>query len=1209
MRLYRQSKKHRELVELYGRAVDAARSDDVAVTYLFKIGALYEDTLDDVQSAADTYRRILERQPDHLGAIHSLQRAAESAGLYRDLVDALDKEVKLAPGPAVLMLQHRAAEVLADRINDHEAAISRFRQVLKRNPRHVPTLVSLSRLYKALGRHEDLLDIYERQLDSKTSSLARVALLLQIAQLCESELANVEKATAYYRQVVEADAHHAVARASLARLLRQSGDFDQLAKVLLTELEGTKQPMHAARTALLLGEVHEVHRKRADDAVVAYQRALVAVPGYQPALDALSRVHGQQKAWKELAEVLVASAEASSDTRLSIDARLRAASIRAGRMGQTTEAIDMLEELAVADPSNIATLITLEPLYVQLGSAAQLRDVLDKQAKVLNSPKACVAALAARLRLLEMSEEEEASAELRAVSSGILALEPANMLAIDALERLARRTSDARLLAEVDTLSTRTTTEPAMLAVHYARLGYSLLSHNPSAALNAFRTALGHNAELLSAIRGLLMGAHAMKDFEGVVEAYQREAEWIDDFSAAADLLVASAVVRVARLHDVEGAIGDCQRALSLYPDHETAADRLTKLLRHSRDYDRLVDQLQQAASQADKRRRKISLWQTVGRLYADDKHDLGAAIIAVKRAEKLDPDDAETVMLLVDLHSRDLQWREAAELLSKVVERDKDAIDAQLQLAKIHTQHLPNPAKAKKGLERVLSTRPGDREALRMLLQLHLDAGDREKAREVSQQLLEAAAGDDAMRAWALVEIGRLELKNGAHAEAAEALRSAVVLTGLSGEASNAYRRLLGDKEPWERYVSALKEHIRSGKTKETEQLADLYLELGRTLHADMSRTADAFEVLQEGMTRCNDHHLLALEQAQLLMKTGRQTDAVGAFQGLLASHPDNGAGWRGLTQVLQQLGRHAEAAVSASALLVLGDATDVERNLAAERALAPGVARAGTFGPGMVRAISAGNGEDETRMALSLNLLADGIAKAYPVPYELYGVKKSERIKARSGHPLRNDIDKLAAVFGIEDFDVYVHAGLGGDVALELSSPPSIMVPTYFSEIPEAQRVFLLARPLAAIASGVHASLKLSADELAMVFAAAVRHVVNGFEDGQHDATRLVQLEQMLGPSWFGRGKFEEAMQQYYAEPVDIAQWWPSAELTFARAAALLAGDLDACIAALRTVGALPGGDNGPALVKSSAIVADLLRFWMSEPALELRRLAGMV
>jgi len=198
---------------------------------------------------------------------------------------------------------------------------------------------------------------------------------------------------------------------------------------------------------------------------------------------------------------------------------------------------------------------------------------------------------------------------------------------------------------------------------------------------------------------------------------------------------------------------------------------------------------------------------------------------------------------------------------------------------------------------------------------------------------------------------------------------------------------------------------------------------------------------------------------------------------------------------------------------------------------------------------------------------------------------------------------------VFGVEDIDVYVHAGLGGDVALELSSPPSIMVPTYLTEIPEAQRVFLLARPLAAIASGLHASMKLSGDELAMVFAAAVRHLAADFEDGQHDATRLAQLEPLLGPSWFGRGKFEEAVQQYYAEPVDVQQWTATAQLTFARAASVLAGDLDASVAALRTVGELPGGENGAELIRSSPIVADLLRFWMSEPALELRRLAGMV
>src|SRR5690606_22001920 len=122
-----------------------------------------------------------------------------------------------------------------------------------------------------------------------------------------------------------------------------------------------------------------------------------------------------------------------------------------------------------------------------------------------------------------------------------------------------------------------------------------------------------------------------------------------------------------------------------------------------------------------------------------------------------------------------------------------------------IYTEHLPNAEKARTSLDRVLAAAPDDRDALGMLLRQHLSAGERDEARAVSERLL-AAAGDDAqLRAWALGEIGRVELEAGDVARAAEALREAVVLEGPESPSGERYRSILGPKEPWDRYAAAL--------------------------------------------------------------------------------------------------------------------------------------------------------------------------------------------------------------------------------------------------------------------------------------------------------------------------------------------------------------------------------------------------------------------
>ncbi len=1208
VRLYSAAGRHRELIELYDRAVDAARTDDIAVTYLFKIAALYEDTLDDLPGAVDTYKRVLRKKPNNLGAIHAIQRAAERAGMYRELVDALDQEGKAAQGRAqMLSLAHRAAEVLAEHLGDVDAAVERLRDILKREAKHVPSLISLGRLYRAQERYEDLLGIYDAQLEVAVSGEERVALLVRMAELCDKQLGDTNRAIAYYRRAVEADPVHALARAALARLMRAAGDYNGLVKMLESELLAQSEPQNAARAALLLGEVYEVHLDSPDAATNAYKRAVDALPGYRPALDALGRVYASQGKWKELSDTLRIEAEDLTEPHMVLDALVRGAMIRAHRMGQTEEAVALLEQALSQDHESIGALLALESLYVSQDDNGKLDELLAHEASVLSDNGAKVATLVARARLLESAGDRDA--QLRATCTTILSLDPANGWAVGALERLAERSDDAQLMVQVDQRYTEVATDPGVLEMHYTRLGDALRDSNPSAALAAYRAALKQKASSLAAIRGLAEVGAQLGDATTIVDALVREADWTRDASVAADLLVASARIRAGTLGDTNGAVQECERALSTFSDHEDAAKLLTTLLRRTGETDQLIDQLSQAAHAATLSERKVALWRTVAGIYAEDKHDLGAAITAAKRALETNARDVGTIHLLAGLHARDAQWKEAAQLLTRAVDIDSSALDAHLMLARIYTEHLPDAEKAHASLKRVLKDRPDDRAALQMLLHLHLEAGERNKARKISERLLEAAGDDDSIKAWALLQIGRLEMKAGDHTRAAGVLGEAVALMGLDGDAVTYYRRLVGEEVTWRDYVAALRRYLKGHAGQDSAMLAEVYLEIARAEHMQLNASQAAFDTLREGIARCGDHPVLGLEMAELLLKTGRYPEATQAFQRLVSKNPLVVDAWRGIVRVLQQQTLQAEASVAVSPLIVLGNATDVEHNLAKERSVRAGVARPGAFAASSLVSITAGQAEDEARIAAVLAAVGDGLAKAYPIAYEMYGVRKSDRIKARSGDPLRQELDRLAAVFAVEEFDLYVHAGVGGDVTVELTQPPSIMVPASVAELPEAQRVFLLSRPLAGMALGLHAALKLGAADMAMVFAAAVRRLVPDFEEGQHDSAQVAQLEQMLAPSWFGRGRVDEAVQAYYVQPVDIAEWSPSVARTVSRAAAVLAGDLDACVAALKHVGAVPAALSGVEVVKQSPLVADLLRSWVSPAAMDLRRLAGIV
>ena len=174
VRLYGQSGQHRELVELYERAIDETTTVEWKVTYLFNVGALWEEALGDGTQAAHAYRRILELQSDNLGALHALQRVLEKTEQYDKLVSCLEREAELTQEmDLVLGLLHRAGTILDEQIGDQTAAKQRFLKALDIDPSFVPALASLGRIHYRAGQWDDLLQMYRRELDATDGRRAR----------------------------------------------------------------------------------------------------------------------------------------------------------------------------------------------------------------------------------------------------------------------------------------------------------------------------------------------------------------------------------------------------------------------------------------------------------------------------------------------------------------------------------------------------------------------------------------------------------------------------------------------------------------------------------------------------------------------------------------------------------------------------------------------------------------------------------------------------------------------------------------------------------------------------------------------------------------------------------------------------------------------------------------------------------------------------
>jgi tetratricopeptide (TPR) repeat protein len=1213
-RIFQQGQKHRELIELYERAVDQGKDAETKITYLFKIGRIHEDALDAPGNAMGAYKRVLDVKPDHFGAIHALQRAAERAGRWKELVQALELEAeKVSDKKDAASLYHRAGEVLEDHLEDPDGALVRYRKVTDIDKMYGPALASLGRLYYKAGRWEDLLETYKRELESVPKGPPAAALLYKMAELCEERIGRDDDALGYYRKAIEADPFHTPSLHGLERKLAERSQWPELVKLIELELSGLTDGEARARTAFHLGEVYEHRLLQPDKALAAYDTAVTAQEDFRPALDGRKRLLTRAKDWKRLVEELAREAASAKDPLTAMAAQFQQAEIFRDELNDTKRAIESFEAVLSRDPSHLGALLGLEPLYAETSAWSELARAYATEARVFADPGARVAALR-ELARLEEARNVGSPEELRQAYIAILQLAPSDSGALTALERMAIESGDRQLLMHVDAKLGATLPMPTIAGSHQTRLAETLELLGDPSALETFRGALGRDVDNLAAAHGLVRIAEASDNPQLLGEAAEVAFRTLSDKTSGAKLLVRASTA-YQKVNDFNQALSSLETALEKNPDSEDAAHEVHRLLLARGEVDQLLDVLCQAAQWATNPERMADLWLAVSALFADQKKDMPAAIASLHRVTEVLPAHVPTLMRLGELYARDKQWAEAVDRLKRVLSaqpKPEVEVQAHLILARILKQELGDEERALQSVRRVLAIDARNREALERLLEIEMRRNLVKEAAETAAQLV-AVATNNAERAEALSHLARLERQNKQLDAAAHAYEQAVTLIGLEGRAAAEFKDLLLEQKlvkgeaRWDLYVGALTTHAEQA---EPQRRAPVMLEISRVLSDEMGQLDRGLQALQRAIGGDATSVELRTELAGRLKAAGHFQQAIAEQRKLLELDVTRAETWRDMIECWQKLGRTEEATQTMSAVVALGLGNDLERATLAARNSRTGNTYAGAFDEVAIRGITSKPGTDYT--ADVLKAVSEVLNKVYPPELERWGVVSRDRITTRSGHPLKMLADRTAQAFGQMEFDLYIHRAHAGSLEIEFTDPPGIMVPAHVTTLRETEQVFLLARPLALLARGLQVVGRLAPSEIELLVIASVRGFDPSYGAGLADEDFIQQQQKRVSKAISRRGRraLEEVAPLYLGSPqTDFEGWSNEVRRTAVRSAAILADDLPASITLLRRMEGDLAGLRGVALQQGMALMHDLLRFWVSDAAFAVRRRLGMM
>jgi tetratricopeptide (TPR) repeat protein len=446
----------------YDRLVDVLEvqlrhaSDNVArVELLHRIAEIYETALDNPRAAFDAYSRAMPFDPLNDQTLGNMEKLADVAGAWPDLVRVYDTEIEKLTENAEqqVELALRTAQIYEVQVGNIDLAIERYRKALSADPVNGNAIRSLGRLYEAREQWAELAEVLRKEVDLPDVSPDDVIQLrFRLAQVLEGALNDVEGAIGVYKDIVDSNPDHTPSIQSLehvfARGIKQievaailkpiyeaQGEWLKLAQLQEATLQFVTDP--AERLAFMYGQADLFEEKLADavSALQWYARALKESPLDERSLTEAERLAGGTQAWADLAGTYADIVEAATEDHIKQIIGKKLARIYEEELQDIENAEAAYNYVLSVVPLDAEALERLDVIYTGLGNAERLAQVLDRRVQASDDPQQKVD-LSFRLGQLlesELQQVESAIARYRTIVDG---LDAKHEDSLNSLERL-----------------------------------------------------------------------------------------------------------------------------------------------------------------------------------------------------------------------------------------------------------------------------------------------------------------------------------------------------------------------------------------------------------------------------------------------------------------------------------------------------------------------------------------------------------------------------------------------------------------------------------------------------------------------------------------------------------------------------------------------------------------------------------------------------
>ena len=712
--LFTEQQRWTDLVEQLVERVDLTGNVEQKKALLHEVAEIHEARRQDLESAVQTLRRILDLDPEDTHASTELSRVLRAQQSWEPLLHVLERRLERATTvEQQLDLRTEIAGVWAQGLKDVPRAVEAYRDVLAIEERHPPALSALEQLLTQEERWGELIENYERQVSMAESDEQAVGLLTKVATIFEERFRDLPGASRTLIRILEIDPEHRPTLSALSRVWRDGREWGSLIEALERQVELTVDPGEEVALLRQVGDVRLRHLGQVDLAEEAYNRALSIDPDDAASLHALADLHEGHGNWFLALEMLKREAAVVGASSEAVHLSYRAGKISEEMLGDVQAAKESYQKALELDPTYTPVLRALRKLLAAENRHAEVIELQAQEARYTPEPsaQADLYADAAETALREFDDVAQALRLLDRALEADAAHVPSLRTASDLLFAEERWTEAEILL---DRLSDALRPEEARseLGRTYYRLAYiSEKLEDDSRALERYLTAYELDATYLPTLEGLaaaLMRAERWHDAQRVFHTILlqhrsalTDAEVVDLHYQIGELAV--------RLHQVDRAKASFDKALDLDKYHGPTLRAVAKLAEQEQAWEDAYDYRERLIDVLDGQERFEALL-LQAKLCEEQIKEPYRAIDAYTEARRVRPNDTTCLSSLARLFEETSQVPRQIEVLEELAAAHDDPADKRdvlVKLAEVFLDKRDDPKAAVRVLNQALDLDP----------------------------------------------------------------------------------------------------------------------------------------------------------------------------------------------------------------------------------------------------------------------------------------------------------------------------------------------------------------------------------------------------------------------------------------------------------------------------------------------------------------------